>query len=194
MVLTITPMVHGGKRVKWLSTVLVHALGGVVGGAMAALVVVLATRILIVLHLPVVPVAFLILGLSIGTDAKILPLRVPSPRRQVPSAWRERFGPHFTAFLYGLGLGTGFTTRVYFAATYAAFLVAALIVPFPLAVAVGAAYGFSRGIAVWIAQSGSSLERLERAIHQRAHYLPIARAANVASLGAVIVSLALTTS
>lgn len=194
MVLTITPMVHGGQRIKWGASVVLHALGGVLGGAAAALAAYLTVYVVTTwLAVPTIPLALAIVGLSLLTDARALPVRVPSPKRQVPERWRAMFSTRLTAFLYGIGLGMGITTRVYFAATYAVFLVAALVLGFPAVLAVGGVFGLARGMSIWIAYNGASLEALERALRNRVRYRTAARVANVMTLGAVAVALFLTT-
>lgn len=193
MVLTITPMVHGGQRIRWGASVILHAIGGAIGGAVAAFAALFAVRVVTVwLAAPALPLALVILALSLLTDARALPVKVPSPRRQVPERWRAIFSTRLTAFLYGVGLGMGVTTRVYFAATYAVFLVAALLLDFPFMLAVGGVFGLARGLSIWIAHDGASLEALEKAIRNRVRYRVAARIANVVTLGAVALALALT--
>lgn len=193
MVLTITPMVHGGQRSKWSLSLLAHALGGGIGGTVTAALAIVVAWTLVRMPVSASVWALAILILSFAIDARILRIRVPSPKRQVPERWRQIFKPHLTAFFYGVGLGTGVTTRVYFAITYAVFLVAALVLAVPGALGVGAAYGFARGISPWIAFNGMSLEKLENAIATRHRYGQAARGANVLALGAVTIALLLTT-
>lgn len=195
MVLTITPMVHGGRRLNWVLSVGLHSLGGAVGGAVVASGAALIGLLLASASLREVSIALAaaILVIALLVDTQLVPIRVPSPKRQVPQRWREVLSPRWTAFAYGLELGTGVTTRVYFAATYAVFIVAGLVLGFPAAVGVGAAYGLARGLSVWIAHDGLSLESLERAIDRRVRYAVVARGANVVTVSAVAAALTLST-
>lgn len=191
MVTTITPMVHGGRRNKWILSFISHLVGGALGGALAL------TLLAVVVHFAS-PSEALGLGIAGGVlllallfDLRIMRARLPSPRRQVPRRWREEFGPHLTAFLYGLGLGTGVTTRVYFAITYAIFIAAPLLLPLPLSAAVGAMFGLARSASVWVSHSAASHETLDKIVDRREGRRELARwlnaAANLVVLALVIV-------
>lgn len=60
---------------------------------------------------------FLALAYSLS-EASLVRLPLPSPRRQVPLWWYRRFPPSITGLLYGGGLGIGFATRVPIATFY----------------------------------------------------------------------------
>lgn len=184
MVMTITPMVHGGRRGRWLVSVVSHVAGGALGGALVLSVVALAAALVGPSESVRVGIALCVLGVALLFDLRIIRARVPSPTRQVPRRWREEFGLHTTAFLYGLGLGMGVTTRVYFAITYAIFIAAALLLPFALAAAVGAAFGLARSASVWVTRSARSHEVLEEIVDRRESRREAARWLNVGAVAA----------
>ena len=110
MVETITPVVHGGKRGRWIGDVALHVLGAaavaatfgaVLGGVGALLGAPWGGGTLVVLALAV---------LYLAREAFTLPVPVPQARRQVPDWWRTFFPRPVFAFLYGAGLGIGFVT------------------------------------------------------------------------------------
>lgn len=60
-----------------------------------------------------------VLALAYGlSEASLLALPLPSPRRQVPLWWSRKFPPSLTGLLYGAGLGVGIATRVPVATFY----------------------------------------------------------------------------
>jgi hypothetical protein len=162
-----------------------HLLGGAVGGIATAALAFAALRVAGIGESVRVTSALGIVGVALLFDSRVLPLRLPSPKRQVPVRWREYFRPPTTAFLYGIGLGTGVTTRVYFATTYAVFLVAALTLPFVDALVVGAVYGASRSAGVWIAYGAGSLEDLRLALSHREERRWVVKVLNIAALVAL---------
>ncbi|MDQ3822241.1 MAG: hypothetical protein M3321_03245 [Actinomycetota bacterium] len=162
-----------------------HLLGGVVGGALTAALAFAVLRAVDIGEALRWSVAFAVVAVAFAFDTKLLPFGVPGPRRQVPERWRSYFSPATTAFLYGAGLGTGLTTRVYFATTYAVFLGAALLLPFSEALVVGACFGASRSAGVWVAFRGASLERLHTELSLREARRLAVRMANLAVLAAL---------
>lgn len=111
MVETITPVVHGGSRSRWVVFLAMHvagaalaaaAFGALLGGAGALLDAPWGAAGLVVVAT--------FAGLYLAREALGLPVPVPQLRRQVPDWWRTffPFGP--ASFLYGVGLGVGFLT------------------------------------------------------------------------------------
>lgn len=183
MVSTITPMVHGGSRKRWLGSLGVHILGGALGGAAAVTVLSLLLRWVLpspgVRHwVAWVLVVILFMGELFMGEAGFRKV-IPSPHRQVSKRTRERLGPDLTAFLYGAELGVGFITRVPYSVTYAALTGAALVLPPSLGAIVGMAFGAARGSSVWPAVNGTTLERLELASSRRFRWAVSPRLASV---------------
>ena len=190
MVHTVTRMVHAGSRIAWAMSFAMHILGGALGGAATAAFAFAALGIVGIGETARFVAALVVVGAAFLLDANALPVRVPSPRRQVPERWREYFRPPTTALLYGVGLGTGVTTRVYFATTYAVFIGSALTVSFAETLEIGAIYGVSRSAGVWIAYSAESLESLRAALWRREGHRRVVKIANLASLAVLAFVLA----
>jgi hypothetical protein len=92
--------------------------------------------------LSVVALAALLGGLR---DLEILHFRLPQPERQVPENWKDVFGPYKTAFLWGLGIGLAYSTRIQFSLYYVLVLWVALLGQPLLGGAVLATYGLTQG-------------------------------------------------
>lgn len=150
MIDTIGPMVDEARR-RGVLVRIAHVLGGVTGGA-------------------VIGTGVALLGLALGTEgmegstrnvviglatiALVYDLFTHGRRlgmsRQTPIGWRDRFSPPLAAFLYGADLGTGASTRIYFA-SYLVGLTAAAVSAAPLVGAViGAGFGLARATTVVI--------------------------------------------
>jgi hypothetical protein len=153
MVDTITPVVHGGKRSRWLTSVLLHALGAtvaaaafgaVLGGLGALLAEVASPELRLGLIAAIALVYF-------AREAFKLPVPIPDRHRQVPEWWRTFYSPPVAALLYGFGLGIGFFTYLLFG-TFVAVSAAALLIGDPLiGIALCAPFGLARGLSVVIA-------------------------------------------
>lgn len=131
-----------------LRMVVAHVLGGTLGGAGAFAAVWLGLAFI----RAVVPNAgrFGVVAV-IALWAVLADLgRVPYPRfrGQVPQRWYRIYGPSRSYGLYGAVLGGGFATRVNHAFTWVVVAFAGLLLAFPEAVAVGAAYGAARATTV----------------------------------------------
>jgi len=85
----------------------------------------------------------------------------------------------------------GVTTRVYFALTYAVFVVAGLVLPVELAASVGATFGSLRSLGVWPAYRATSLDGLRAEVARRERRRPLARVANAGMAAVVGVSIAI---
>lgn len=146
MVETITPVVHGGKRNRWVVSVLVHAAGATAAAAVFGSLLAGAGALLgAPWGVPGVALVAASAGLYVMRELGIA-VPVPQLRRQVPDWWRTFFPPHVAAFLYGVGLGPGFLTYLGHG-TLVVVSVAAVASGHPL---VGAAllapFGLARGL------------------------------------------------
>jgi hypothetical protein len=135
-----------GSRDTTATTVtmgLVHGVAGVVGGAAIAMLVWTFT---IPLHtlLPLSASLAIFSSFALFAIAADLELvRLPSRHKQVPQSWYGVYGPLRSYAYYGLILGGGLLTEIPFAVTYSIFA-AALILPLPDAVLLGALFGLGR--------------------------------------------------
>jgi hypothetical protein len=157
MVETIAPVVHGGRRSSYWSTVAVHALGATLGAA--ALGAVLG-GLGAVLGAPWGTAGLVALA-AIATlyalrEGAGLPIPIPDRHKQVPDWWRTFYSPRVAGFLYGVGLGVGWLTYVSYG-TLAAVSAAAFLSGHPLAGAVLLApFGLARALSVTITAGTTS--------------------------------------
>lgn len=117
MVGTIRPVVYRDRRLlHWGVAASLHVLGTVMGGLVTGLTLGLVGHWLLPSGGGKEPLLLGVLGmLSLGyglDELRLLCLPHPQRTTQVPASWRGRFHPFTTAFLYGVGLGTGVTTRI----------------------------------------------------------------------------------
>ena len=102
MVETITPVVHGGNRNRWVVSVLVHVAGATAAAAVFGSLLAAAGALLgAPWGVPGVALVAASAGLYLARELGV-PVPVPQLRRQVPDWWRTFFPPHVAAFLYGL--------------------------------------------------------------------------------------------
>jgi Methylamine utilisation protein MauE len=165
MVQTITPVVHGGRRGRWLGSVVGYTLGATVSAAALGALLGLAGR---ALGAPwgsagLWAVAAVAAPFAVR-ELFGVPIPLPNLHRQVPDWWRTFFSPSVAALFYGLGLGIGFLTYISFG-TLVAVAAAAAVSGSALtgAVLVGA-FGLARGLSVLLAWSGTTEERLARVV------------------------------
>ena len=124
MVGTIAPVVYGqkDKRHRWRAAISLHILGSATAGVLVGLILSYIGLFITVGHIGWTALALVVLGtfscLYALHELRILRLPYPQRQRQVDGGWRYRFHPYVVAWLYGLGLGTGFTTFVAVATLY----------------------------------------------------------------------------
>ena len=177
MVETITPVVHGICR-RFASAVLVHAVGATLSAAVTGVLLGGAGAALGLKWNTAGVAAIVVVGAAYaGREAFGWRVPLPQLRRQVPEWWRTFFSPRTAAALYGLGLGAGFFTYLSFG-TFAAVAAAALTSGDPIVgAALCAPFGAARGLAVAVAASPVSIDRLEETA-----LTTLPRAANAAAL------------
>jgi hypothetical protein len=150
MVGQIGPLVQVGRKKTALGF---HVLGGLTGGATLG-VVLGFFGLLLAAALPggtdtvfaiVVPAALVWAGL---TDLGFLRLTYIERMRQTPGSWPCSLGHYPGMFAWGFDLGLGVTTRFPYQAVLVLPLAALLTGSLGAAIAVTAAYGAARGLAV----------------------------------------------
>ncbi len=191
MVAQIGPLVQVGRRRTALA---LHVLGGVAGGATigvllgfgglllrAALGDTLDTVFLVAVPAALVYTASVDLGV----------LRVPqiTSERQTPSSWPCSLGHYPGIFAWGFDLGLGISTRIPYQSLLVVPLAALLAGDLGKAVAITAAYGAARALAVVVAVSaaGDDFAAACNAIQTRLFSLKRAVGAGALVLAAVIV-------
>jgi hypothetical protein len=156
MVETIAPVVHGARRGSYGVSVVAHTLGAVISA------VVVGAALGGIGHLLGAPWSpwgpLLVAGCAAvyaARDAFGLPVPVLDRGSQVPEWWRTFFTPSTAAFLYGIGLGSGFFTFLTFG-TFVAVATAALVSGSPLLGAVLCGpFGLARALAVALAHTAT---------------------------------------
>lgn len=149
MVETITPVVHGGRKKKYWTSVALHALGTTLAAATFGLVL---GGIGALLRAPWGRIGAVVVAVVATMYAvrEALGLRIPLPERhkQVPQWWRDFFSAPVSSFLYGAGLGIGFFTFLQFG-TYVAVAGAAFLSGDPIiGVLICLPFGLTRGLTV----------------------------------------------
>jgi hypothetical protein len=162
MVETITPVVHGGKRGPYISSIVLHTLGAtlaaaafgaLLGGVGALLDAPWGTSGALAI-LVVAAIYFL-------REALHLPIPVPDRHRQVPEWWRTFYSPPVASLLYGFGLGIGFLTFLTFG-TYVAVTVGALASgDVWTGISICAPFGLARGVSVLVGALGEGASPLD---------------------------------
>ena len=183
MVETIAPVVHGTRRARYWASLLAHALGAV---AAASIVGAALGGIGYLLRAPWGAVGAVFVGALAFTYAAREALGLPIPlldrRRQVPEWWRTFFSPSVAAFLYGVGLGSGFFTFLTFG-TFIAVAGAALASGSPaLGALLCAPFGLARALSLAAVHAGDAapgeiVDRLEAIAAT-----PLPRAVNAVAL------------
>ena len=159
MVETITPVVHEGKRSRYVTSLVLHALGATVA---ASLVGLLAGTLGALLGAPWGTAGWIAIGavalVYALREALHLPIPVPDRHQQVPLWWRSFYSPPVTAVLYGFGLGVGYLTYLSFG-TYFVVTIAAFVSGSPLiGMALCAPFGLARALSVLLANRGAGGE------------------------------------
>jgi methylamine utilization protein MauE len=163
MVQTITPVVHGGRRGRWLGSVAAYTFGATLSAAVFGAALGGLGRLL---GAPWGSAGLwavaLVAALFAARELFGLPIPLPNLHRQVPDWWRTFFSAPVASLFYGLGLGIGFLTYISFG-TLVAVTAAAVVSGSVLtgAVIVGA-FGLARGLSVLVAWPGTTEQRLGR--------------------------------
>lgn len=171
MILGITSLGEGRTRLSTrIQLAALHAAGGIIGGtAMVIALIVASTPIrTLVAHDPKIAVVAGLLVVLVLIDLRVVDKR--SRRGQVPATWARRHGRGKAFVLYGVQLGAGLVTYVPYGVTYGVFAVAAVLLPVPQALLVGALFGLGRTLSVGLA-SLAPVEPLSRLLY-RSRFAP----------------------
>lgn len=159
MVETITPVVHGERRSRYLRSVAIHTTAATASAGAVGLVLGAIGALLGGPWADAGPIVLAVVALVYAARELFgLPIPLPDRSAQVPAWWRSFYGPDVTAALYGIGLGPGFLTYLTFG-TYAAVLVGAFVAADPLlGAAITAPFGFARGLSILIGARATNEE------------------------------------
>lgn len=172
MVGTIAPVVYGQKdKPHWLTAISLHLLGNVTAAVLVGLVLGyigwLARANLAASAAISLGALGLLSCLYALHELRLIRLPHPERQRQVDGGWRYRFHPYWVAWLYGLGLGAGFTTFVAVATLYIVAVGALLSGDPAYAAVLFGAFGLARGaFLAWLVRPIQSREQSERVFRQ----------------------------
>lgn len=165
MVETITPVVYGGSKPRWLAGVAMMAIGATVTAGLFGAFLGFVGSVFGAPWGPIGMVAVALIALLyLARETVGLKIPVLQAKRQVPEWWRTFFSPIVASVLYGGGLGIGFFTYL----TYGTLVVVAAI-----AVALGnpgvgvlllVPFALARSLTVLIAYGSDSGEASNRLI------------------------------
>src|SRR5438034_969858 len=176
MVQTITPVVHGGRRGRWIGSVAAYTVGALVSAAaLGAVLAVLGRALGAPWGSAGLWAVAAVAALFAVRELFGVPIPLPNLHRQVPDWWRTFFSPPVAALLYGLGLGIGFLTYISFGTLVAVAAAAAVSGSALTGALLVGAFGLARGLSVLVAWPGTTEERLAGVV-DRVHALAAARA------------------
>ena len=196
MLASITPLGERGRNGSWGLTTSFYLVGSVVGGAaIGALAGAVGWMLLFVARPPSAAVLAIVLVLVVATaamDLGLLPLRLPSVRRQVDRTWLDRYRGWVYGLGFGLQLGLGVTTIISTASVYLVIAIALLSgSPVPGAL-IGASFGLARGLPQLATKHVTTFERLNRLHRAAEEWSHRGNTASVAALGLIAAAVAIT--
>ncbi len=169
MLSTITPLAEQGRGHRFRSTATWFVIGAVVGGltlglGMAALAAAVAM-------LDLTPATLLALGtgallVTALSDSRIFGRQLPNHPRQVNERWLDQYRSWVYGAGFGWQIGVGLATYIMTAAVYALIVLGALTTDPAIALALGVAFGFVRGLAILLGRGITSTAALV-AFHRR---------------------------
>ena len=149
MLSSITPLGERGRGQRFWITATAYVTGAVLGGAAIGLVAAAlgaGVRAAGLGEGAASIVAVLLAVVAIAADWPGSPIRVPRWRRQVDEDWLTRYRGWVYGFGFGFQLGSGAVTIVISAVIYLAFALAVLSGSVASAVAIGLAFGTTKGL------------------------------------------------
>lgn len=151
MLATVTPLAERGRGHRYRSTASWFVAGGLAGGATLGLCMA-ALALGVHAAAPSLPVRAALAGvvalLAAASDTRLGGFRLPFHSRQVNERWLDQFRPWVYGAGFGWQIGAGLVTYIKTAAVYLMIVLAALTGSPATAVAVGALFGLTRGLAV----------------------------------------------
>ena len=188
MLASITPLGERGRNSRWMITMVAFVLGSAAGGGAIGIALGslgAAARAVIGWTPAAGLIALAAVALTAAAfDLRIVPVRLPTVRRQVDERWLRRYRGWVYGVGFGFQLGLGVVTVVVTAGVYAALAAAFLSGSPGRGALIGGAFGLARALTVLavarvkrpdqLASVGTRLRRLD---------LPSRRAAALAQLG-----------
>jgi len=169
MLATVTPLAERGRGHRYSSTATWFIIGGTVGGATLGLVMAtlaLGVRTASPSTVALAVVACAVALLAAASDTRLGGFRLPFHSRQVNERWLDQFRPWVYGAGFGWQIGAGLVTYIRTAALYLMMVLAALTASPTVALAIGALFGLTRGLAVLLGRHITSPAALA-AFHRR---------------------------
>jgi len=154
MVYTIAPAVRRRPTLtRWALAVMPYLVGSILGGAFTGAFVAavgLALRRAGLSHVAVLALFIVVCTVAVIRDMLRPTSVLPSLQRQVPVRWRASLPLGYATFLYGVQLGLGWATHVYFGSYYILLGMIMLGGNVKTGLLVHATYGLARGAVVFL--------------------------------------------
>jgi hypothetical protein len=190
MLASITPLGERGRGARWGITVVAFVGGSTgggvgVGAAGGTLGWVIGMGVSPVNRLWIMVAALVV---AVLLDLRIVPIRLPGPRRQVNEQWLQRYRGWVYGIGFGAQLGVGVATIVSTSAVYATLVAAVLAGSPPRGALIGAAFGAVRGLAVLPARvvtDPAGLVRLDAGLRRWERSVRVAAAASLVAFAVV---------
>src|SRR5579883_1597760 len=153
MIGQITPLVQVAGKRAWFAAAAAHIIGAALSAALLGFCLGLAGLVLALGRLGAVAnlIAALVFFACALRDAALLKWWMPTLTRQTPKSARCVFGTTWSALVWGVDLGQGWSTRIVFSGYYALIVWALLTAQPFLGAAVLGAFGCARGAPVLLA-------------------------------------------
>jgi hypothetical protein len=190
MLASIHPLGERARGRRWGITVGSFVAGAGAAGAIAGgLLGLVGATVRHHAGLPLALVVASVVGIGvtgIALDLGVAGLRLPTVRRQVNEDWLNRYRGGVYGFGFGFQLGLGVATIVTTATVYLTFVLAFLAGSAWGGLAIGAAFGLSRGVSLLVAARVETPQQLS-ALHRRLQrWAPFSRRVTVVTQLAVV--------
>ncbi len=155
---TITPAVCGlGRSSAWHYLICIYMLSQIAGSILLGVACIAAGCLFqqLISWSTELLGFILVVTACVGSliDIRLLAIRLPSSRWQVPQSWK-RFPLPVMSGLYGLIIGMGLLTKIPFVGLYVLIIACAIMSNYPFGLALMALYGMARSSAVAIVGYG----------------------------------------
>ncbi len=163
MLSTLTPLGEQGRGRNWAATARWFLAGSMIGGVVLGVMMAIFTTILPAMSAGSrLGIAGVLALVGSASDAQLGGFRLPIHRRQVNEDWLDAYRPWVYAGGFGWQIGVGFATFITTAAVYLMVVLAVLTASPAAALALGVAFGLTRGLAVYLGRNLRTPEALRR--------------------------------
>lgn len=147
---TVTPLGERARGQRWLVTVIAYIVGSVMAGAALGGALGLVGAVAAVSISPQIRLLALLVVATVGllVDARLLPISIPSLRRQVNDIWLTRYRGWVYGLGFGLQLGAGVLTIVESSSVYAMLIACLMSVSAGWGSLIGAGFGLTRAAVI----------------------------------------------